>query len=74
MPGHTGSATATRYLWAAVEKGNVQAEITLADMYARGEGVTKNCNQAQVLLRAASKKGSNEASQELAQLIRTGCR
>ena len=74
MPGHTGSATATRYLWAAVEKGNVQAEITLADMYARGEGVTKNCNQAQVLLRAASKKGNTEASQELAQLIRSGCR
>lgn len=74
MPGHTGSATATRYLWAAVEKGNVQAEITLADMYARGEGVTKNCNQAQVLLRAASKKGNYEASQELAQLIRSGCR
>jgi hypothetical protein len=74
MPGHTGSATATRYLWAAVEKGNVQAEITLADMYARGEGVTKNCNQAQVLLRAASKKGNNQASQELAQLIRIGCR
>ena len=74
MPGHTGSATATRYLWAAVEKGNVQAEITLADMYARGEGVTRNCNQAQVLLRAASKKGNIAASQELAQLIRSGCR
>lgn len=74
MPGHSGSATASRYLWAAVEKGSVQAEITLADMYARGDGVTKNCNQAQVLLRAASKRGNSEASQELAQIIRRGCR
>jgi hypothetical protein len=74
MPGHMGSATASRYLWAAVEKGNVKAEITLANMYARGDGVTENCNQAQVLLRAASKRGNNEASQELAQIIRRGCR
>jgi hypothetical protein len=74
MPRHTGSATASRYLWAAVEKGNVKAEIMLADMYARGDGVAKSCNQAQVLLRAAAKKGNSEASQELAQIIRRGCR
>jgi TPR repeat protein len=72
-PGPTGSAAATRSLWAAVEKGNVQAEITLADLYARGDGVTKSCDQAQVLLRAAARKGSSKASQELAQIIRRGC-
>ena len=74
MPRHTNSATATQYLWAAVEKGNVTAEITLADLYARGDGVTKSCNQAQVLLRAAARKGSTEASEKLAQMIRIGCR
>jgi hypothetical protein len=74
MPGRTNSATATQYLWAAVEKGNITAEITLADMYARGDGVTKNCDQAQVLLRAAARKDSSEVSQKLAQMIRIGCR
>lgn len=72
-PGPTGIAAATRFLWAAVEKGNVKAEIKLADLYARGDGVTKSCDQAVVLLRAAAKKGSSEASQELAQIIRRGC-
>jgi PilZ domain-containing protein len=74
MPRHTSSATAAQYLWAAVEKGNVTAEITLADLYARGDGVTKSCAQAQMLLRAAAKRGSSEASEKLAQMIRIGCR
>lgn len=72
--GPAGSAVAVRLLWAAVEKGNVQAEITLADLYSRGDGVTKNCDQARVLLRAAAEKGSSEASQELSTIIRTSCR
>jgi hypothetical protein len=72
-PGPLGIAAATRYLWAAVEKGNVKAEIRLADLYARGDGVTKSCDQAEELLRAAARKGSSEAYQELAQIIRRGC-
>jgi PilZ domain len=72
-PGPSGSAAATRYLWAAVEQGNVKAEVILAELYARGDGVTKSCDQARVLLRVAAKKGSNEASQELAQIVRRGC-
>jgi len=69
-----GNAAAARSLWAAVEKGNVNAEIMLADLYARGDGVAKSCNQARVLLQAAARKGSSEASQELARIIRSGCR
>ncbi len=72
--GPGGSAVAVRLLWAAVEKGSVQAEIKLADLYSRGDGVTKSCDQARVLLRAAAEKGGNEASQELATAIRTSCR
>jgi TPR repeat protein len=72
--GPAGSAAAASFLWAAVEKGNVTAEITLADLYARGDGVTKSCEQARVLLRAASGKGSSEASQNLSQIIRRDCR
>ena len=72
-PGPSGSVAATRYLWAAVEQGNVKAEVILAELYARGDGVTKSCDQARVLLSVAAKKGSSEASQELAQIIRRGC-
>jgi len=68
------SAAAANSLWAAVKKGNISAEIALANLYARGDGVTKNCDQARVLLRAAAEKGSSMASQELAQVVRGGCR
>jgi PilZ domain len=72
--GPGSSAAAANSLWAAVKKGNVSAEIALADLYARGDGVTKNCDQARVLLRAAAEKGSTIASQQLAQVVRSGCR
>jgi hypothetical protein len=73
-PGPSGAAAAAPYLWDAVKKGNLEAEITLAELYSRGEGVRKSCDQARVLLRAAAHKGSVVASDELAQLIRNGCR
>jgi TPR repeat protein len=57
-----------------VKKGSVEAELTLAELYIRGEGVPKNCGQARVLLSAAAKKGNQTASEELAQLVRSGCR
>ena len=60
-------------LWAGVRKGYVPAEVTLADLYRRGDGVPKNCDQAQVLLVAASKKGSPEARHLLEQMAEEGC-
>ena len=72
--GPGSSAAAASSLWAAISKGNVSAEIALADLYARGDGVVKNCDQARVLLRAAAEKGSSMASQELAHVVRSGCR
>jgi hypothetical protein len=60
-------------LWAGVRKGYVPAEVTLADLYRRGDGVRKNCDQAQVLLVAASKKGSPEARHLLEQMAEEGC-
>jgi hypothetical protein len=72
--GPGSSAAAASSLWAAISKGNVSAEIALADLYARGDGVMKNCDQARVLLRAAAEKGSSMASQELAHVVRSGCR
>ena len=72
--GPPDSVAAARFLWSAVQKGNVSAEIALADLYARGDGVTKSCDQAKVLLRAAAEKGSSAASRQLVEIIRTGCR
>ena len=60
-------------LWSAVKKGNVPAEVTLGDLYRRGDGVEKNCDQARVLLVAASKKGSADARQQLEQMAEKGC-
>jgi hypothetical protein len=65
---------ASRLLWIAVEKGNMTAETTLASLFLRGEGVPKSCDQARVLLSAASAKGSTEAKQRLRELNQTGCR
>jgi hypothetical protein len=60
-------------LWASVRKGYVPAEVTLGDMYRRGDGVEKSCDQARVLLVAASKKGSPDARQQLEQMAEKGC-
>ena len=64
---------ASQLLWSAVEKGNLTAETTLANLYLRGEGVPKNCDQARVLLSAASNKGDAEAKRKLVELDHTGC-
>jgi hypothetical protein len=70
---HRDLSKAVDLLWAGVRKGYVPAEVTLADLYRRGDGVAKNCDQAQVLLVAASKKGSPEARQMLEQMAEQGC-
>jgi PilZ domain len=64
---------AVRLLWAAVEKGNVAAEITLAELYRAGRGVTRNCVQAKILLSTAARKGSADAQRRLDELQREGC-
>ena len=48
-------------LWKAVKRGNVSAEVALANIYLEGEAVPKNCEQAHMLLFAASMKGSKAA-------------
>lgn len=63
----------TDLLWSAVRKGYVPAEVTLADLYRRGDGVAKNCDQASVLLTAASKRGSADARRMLELMAEQGC-
>jgi hypothetical protein len=64
---------AVQLLWVAVEKGNTGAEIDLAELFRTGRGVAKNCDQAQILLSAAARKGSVEARKRLEALRREGC-
>jgi TPR repeat protein len=71
--GQRDATTAAQWLWAATRKGDTGANIVLADLYIRGDGVPQNCAQGRVLLLAASKKGNNQATQNLEQLNATGC-
>jgi hypothetical protein len=68
------ASVAARYLWKAVAKQNTQADLLLADLYARGDGVSKSCGQARMLLVAASEKGELAAAQKLRRLESGGCR
>lgn len=61
-------------LWSAVGAGSSAAEVDLARLYLKGEGVPKNCEQARILLRAAAKSGNREARQQLSRLRTYGCR
>jgi len=60
-------------LWGAVQAGSVSAEVSLAERFARGAGVDKNCDQAKVLMRAAANKGNREARLRLYELETNGC-
>ena len=55
-----------------MSKGNGQAPVLLADMYAQGKGVTKDCEQAVLLLKAAAKKPNPAARSKLASMYATG--
>jgi PilZ domain len=65
---------AVRLLWAAVEKGSTGAEVSLAELYRTGRGVSKNCDQTRILLTAAANRGNPEAKRQLANFMAEGCR
>jgi hypothetical protein len=65
---------AAKLLWKAVRKENATAAILLSDLYLRGDGVSRSCDQARLLLVAASKRGSPLAAQQLRNLESHGCR
>lgn len=65
---------AARLLWKAVGRNNTEAALTLSQMYARGEGVSRSCDQARILLVAAAKRGSAAAAQQLRQFDSAVCR
>src|SRR5258708_8372291 len=60
-----GRSDVARQLWSAVEAGDSSAEVALAELYLKGDGVPRSCEQARVLLRAASKSGNSDALQQV---------
>lgn len=52
-------------LWKAVKRGSVNAEVALANLYLEGRAVPQSCEQAHMLLSAASIKGSKAADDDL---------
>ena len=61
-------ARGIQQLWVAVEKGNIEAEVELADRFVQGQGVPRNCDQARVLLTAASNANNAAAIDKLKNL------
>ncbi len=66
------SAAAAVWLWKATAKGNPDAPVQLADMYIRGEGVPRSCEQAMVLLKTAAEKENAHARNRLALMYTDG--
>lgn len=67
------SRVAAQWLWKAVGKGNLGATIALSDLYLRGDGVPKSCDQARLLLHASARKGARAAGERLRNLQAFGC-
>jgi len=67
------NAEAAKWLWKSVAKHNGQATVLLSDLYLKGEGVSKNCDQARVLLDSAARKGVAGAGERLRNLPAFGC-
>lgn len=71
--GARDSSEAAKLLWKAVRKQNITAAILLSDLYVRGDGVPKSCDQARLLLVAAARRGAPQAAQQLRSLESHGC-
>jgi hypothetical protein len=67
------AAQAAPWLWKAVGKQNGEATVLLADLYLKGDGVAKNCDQARLLLDAAASKGVPGAGERLRNMQAFGC-
>jgi len=67
------STEASRWLWKSIAKHNGEATLLLSDLYLRGDGVSKNCDQARVLLDSAARRGIAGAGERLRNLRAFGC-
>jgi len=71
--GGRSSSEAATWLWKSIAKHNGQATMLLADLYLRGDGVSKNCEQGRVLLDSAARRGIPGAGDRLRNLPAFGC-
>ncbi len=55
-------------LWTAVQAGDSKAAVELAELYIKGDGVPRNCQQARMLLLVASEKRNTAAIKRLRDL------
>lgn len=67
------TSQAAKWLWKSIAKHNGPATLMLADLYLRGDGVPKNCDQARILLDSAARKGIAGAGERLRNLQAFGC-
>jgi hypothetical protein len=68
------SADAARHFWQSVKNQNSSALIPLAQLYATGDGVTKDCDQAKVLLDAATRQAKSRTQFLKAEMSRASLR
>jgi TPR repeat protein len=77
LHGSTGqardTAEAAKWLWKSIAKHNGPAMLELADLYLKGDGVSRNCDQARVLLDSAARRGMARAGERLRNLQAFGC-
>ena len=71
--GKRDTAAAIRLLQIAAKKGDVLAEVTLADLYIYGDGIAQDCVQGKSLLAEAAKNGSLQAKVKLEEITAEGC-
>lgn len=62
------SAQAAEWFWRSLEAGNTSAAVPLADLYLAGNGVSRSCTQARILLDAAAQKNNAIAIKKLSEL------
>jgi len=66
------AAAQAAWLWKATAKGNPEAPVTLANMFIRGDGVPRSCEQALVLLKSAAAKQNARARNRLGSMYASG--
>ena len=64
---------AADWLWKAVRKQNAKAALLLSELYLKGDGVDKSCEQARLLLGVAARKGISGAAERIRDLPAFGC-
>ncbi|HYM78533.1 MAG TPA: hypothetical protein VE377_21355 [Candidatus Dormibacteraeota bacterium] len=67
------NAEAAKWLWKSMAKHNAEAALLLADLYLKGDGVSKNCDQARILLDSTARRGMAAAGERLRNLQAFGC-